>query len=207
MRQALIFFCLLMLILGCGTKKEARSILLPQADGKTGKIVVRSDTSGIMLDRPYMEAVYHPTTGGFLIRQTDPGEIQQTYGALLTAEPTEPTETKDLPVTFTLFFLPGPADLAPESRNELPKIVDIIKRNETAAIEITGHTDSEGSAEKNIRLSLARAHRVAEIFQNHGIDANRFSILARGEAGLRIPTPDNTPEPGKRRVQVVITQP
>ncbi len=203
-RQILIFFCLFILILGCGAKKQPRSILLPQEDGKTGKIVVRSATSGIMLDKPYTEAVYHPATGGFLIRQTDPGEIQQTYGALLTAEPAEKING---PATFTLFFLPGPADLTPDSRDDLPKIVDMIKQDESSIIEITGHTDSEGPAEKNIQLSLARAQRVAEILENHGIKADRFSIQAKGETELRISTSDNTPEPGNRRVVVVIRQP
>lgn len=204
-RRVSIFFCLFILILGCGAKKQAKSILLPQENDKTGKIVVRSDTSGIMLDKPYTEAVYHASTGGFLIRQTDPGEVQQAYGALLTAEPT--AEPEDMPVTFTLFFLPGPADLTPDSRDDMTEIVDMIKQNESASIDIIGHTDTVGSAEKNIQLSRNRAQRVADILHNHGIDANRFSILAQGEADLRILTPDNTPEPGNRRVEVVIIQP
>jgi flagellar motor protein MotB len=58
---------------------------------------------------------------------------------------------------------------------------------------------------KNLRLS--RAQRVADILHNHGIDANRFSILAQGEADLKIPTPANIPEPGNRRVELVIIQP
>jgi len=203
-RRGLILFCLCILVFGCGTKKQAKSVLLPEKGGETGKIVVRSDTSGIMLDKPYTEAVYHAATGGFLTRQADPGEIEQTYGALLTAEP---AETKDIPITFTLFFLPGPADLTPDSRDDLQKIVDLARQNGAAPIEITGHTDTEGSAEKNIRLSRARAHRVAQILQNHGIDPNRFSIQAKGETDLRIPTSDNTPEPGNRRVQVMIRQP
>lgn len=203
-RHGLILFCVCTLVLGCGTKKQAKSILLPEKSGETGKIVLRSDTSGIMLDKPYIEAVYHAATGGFLTRQTDPGEMQQTYGALLTAET---AETSDKPVTFTLFFLPGPADLTPDSRGDLQKIVELARQYESAPIEITGHTDTEGPSEKNIRLSLARAHRVAEILQNHGVDPNRFSIQAKGETDLRIPTSDNTPEPGNRRVEVVIRYP
>jgi outer membrane protein OmpA-like peptidoglycan-associated protein len=199
--RGLIFFCLCILVLGCGTKKQAKSILLPQRSGETGKIIVRSDTSGIMLDKPYTEAVYHAATGGFLTRQTDPGEIQQIYGMLLAADP------EDRSGAVTLFFLPGPADLTPDSRGDLQKIVDLARQNESAPIEITGHTDTAGSGEKNIQLSRARAHRVAEILQNHGIDPNRFSIQAKGETDLRIPTSDNTPEPGNRRVEVVIRQP
>ncbi|MCF8092330.1 MAG: hypothetical protein K9K40_07695 [Desulfotignum sp.] len=93
MRFFVICLCLTCLM-GCAKQQTTGAILLPEESGKTGKIVMRSDTSGIMLDRPYTEAVYHPTTGGFLIRKTDPGQVQKTYGSLLEAEP-------DLPVTST----------------------------------------------------------------------------------------------------------
>lgn len=196
----IIFFCLSSLMVSCGTPKQSKSILLPQKNGETGKIVVRSDTSGIMLDKPYTEAVYHAGTGGFLTRQTDPGQTRQIYGPLLAAEP-------DMPLMFTLFFLSGPADLTPDSRSELPRILETIQQNAASGIDIIGHTDTAGSAEMNARLSRARALKVAEIFQNHGIDANRFTIQGMGESDLRVPTPDNTPEPGNRRVEVVISQP
>jgi hypothetical protein len=111
-RQVLILFCIFILILGCGTKKQAKSILLPQENGETGKIVVRSDTSGIMLDKPYTEAVYHAATGGFTTRQADPEETGQIYGPLLAAEPD----------------MPDSADLAPGSRTNVPIIQEMIRQ-------------------------------------------------------------------------------
>ncbi len=201
MRHLIIFLCLSSLVVSCAAPpKQSKSILLPQKNGETGKIVVRSDTSGIMLDKPYTEAVYHAGTGGFLTRRTDPGQTRQIYGPLLAAEP-------DMPLMFTLFFMSGPAELTPDSRSELPRILEAIQQNPTSGIDIIGHTDTVGSPEMNDRLSRARALRVAEIFQNHGIDPNRFSLQGLGETDLRVPTPDNTPEPDNRRVEVVIRQP
>ncbi len=111
MRYPVLFFCLFSLILSCSTSKQTKSILLPQEDGKTGKIVMRSETSGIMLDKPYIEAVYHATTGGFVTRQTDPDETRLTYGPLLAAEPD----------------MSDPADLTSDSGADLPQGPEMIQ--------------------------------------------------------------------------------
>jgi outer membrane protein OmpA-like peptidoglycan-associated protein len=196
MRWFFILFCLTCLM-ACGGKPQTKSILLPEESGETGKIVVRSDTSGIMLDKPYTEAVYHASTGGFLTRKTDPGQVLDTYGKLLATEPA-------MPVMFTLHFLSGPADLTPESRSVIPRIIETAEKRASSGIDIIGHTDTMGTDEKNVQLSLARARRVADILVTHGVNPDRITIQGQGEKELMVSTPDNTPEPGNRRVEVMI---
>jgi outer membrane protein OmpA-like peptidoglycan-associated protein len=196
MRWFFILFCLTCLM-ACGGKPQTKSILLPEESGETGKIVVRSDTSGIMLDKPYTEAVYHASTGGFLTRKTDPGQVLDTYGKLLATEPA-------MPVVFTLHFLSGPADLTPESRSVIPRIIETAEKRASSGIDIIGHTDTMGTDEKNVQLSLARARRVADILVTHGVNPDRITIQGQGEKELMVSTPDNTPEPGNRRVEVMI---
>ncbi len=196
MRWFFILFCLTCLM-ACGGKPQTKSILLPEESGETGKIVVRSDTSGIMLDKPYTEAVYHASTGGFLTRKTDPGQVLDTYGKLLATEPA-------MPVMFTLHFLSGPADLTPESRSVIPRIIETAEKRASSGIDIIGHTDTMGTDEKNVQLSLARARRVADILVTHGVNPDRITIQGKGEKELMVFTPDNTPEPGNRRVEVMI---
>jgi len=178
MRFLAILLCLACLT-ACG-KQQTKAILLPQENGETGKIIVRSDTSGIMLDKPYTETVYHPATGGFLTRKTDPGQVQKAYGPLLEAEPHIAAEhhmedVSHAPALFTLFFMSGPAELTPESKSVLPKILKIAGQKASSDIDIIGHTDTMGSDEANTRLSLARAHRVADILQSHGINKKKDS--------------------------------
>jgi OmpA-OmpF porin, OOP family len=199
MRWFFTIFCLTCLacLMACGGKPQTKSILLPEESGETGKIVVRSDTSGIMLDKPYTEAVYHASTGGFLTRKTDPGKVLDTYGKLLATEP-------PIPVMFTLYFLSGPADLTPESRSVVPRILDTAEKRASSGIDIIGHTDTMGTDEKNIALSLARARRVADILVTHGVKPDRITIQGQGEKELMVSTPDNTPEPRNSRVEVMI---
>lgn len=69
---------------------------------------------------------------------------------------------------------------------------------------LEGHCDTVGPREMNQRLSERRAQAVRDfLVQRHGVDPQRLEIVGRGEDDPLVPTPDNTPEPRNRRVQVI----
>jgi OOP family OmpA-OmpF porin len=69
---------------------------------------------------------------------------------------------------------------------------------------IEGHTDTVGSLEYNNALSDLRAAAVVDYLTNNfRVDRNRVEAIGMGKDGLLVPTPDQTPEPRNRRVQVV----
>jgi outer membrane protein OmpA-like peptidoglycan-associated protein len=69
---------------------------------------------------------------------------------------------------------------------------------------IEGHTDTVGSAAYNKTLSAERAASVARYLeQKFGVKAARLETIGLGQQGLLVPTPDQTPEPRNRRVQIV----
>ena len=69
---------------------------------------------------------------------------------------------------------------------------------------IEGHTDTVGTHEFNKDLSDRRAAAVVDYLANHfHVDRGRVQAVGMGEDHLLIPTPDQTPEPRNRRVQVV----
>jgi OOP family OmpA-OmpF porin len=69
---------------------------------------------------------------------------------------------------------------------------------------IEGHTDTVGSPEYNNALSDLRAAAVVDYLANNfHVDRGRVEAIGMGKDGLLIPTPDQTPEPRNRRVQVV----
>lgn len=49
-------------------------------------------------------------------------------------------------------------------------------------IEVSGHTDSDGSDLTNQRLSEQRARSVANYLTTKGIDVARFTVVGRGES-------------------------
>ena len=71
-------------------------------------------------------------------------------------------------------------------------------------ITIVGHTDDDGSAEANLKLSKDRANAVREILvSQHGIAKSRIETDGKGEAS---PVASNDTQSGKsqnRRVEFI----
>ncbi len=59
-------------------------------------------------------------------------------------------------------------------------------------MEISGHTDSDGSEMYNLRLSQARAQAVVDYLVSRGISPSR--LIAKGYGESRPVAPNDTPE-------------
>lgn len=104
-----------------------------------------------------------------------------------------------------IFFDFGKATLREESKTELNKLVDIMKRSEIV-IELGGHTDSIGSDEANLRLSQDRVNSVKQYLVDNGVNPDRIMAVGYGETQ---PIAPNSSEEGRaknRRVEVKILQ-
>ena len=95
-----------------------------------------------------------------------------------------------------IFFRPASALLDAASRPLLEQVLDIVKRCPELAIEVSGHTDSDGSDATNQVLSEARAAAVATYLTDGGIAVARIRVVGFGEA--KPFTPNDTAE-GKSR--------
>lgn len=104
-----------------------------------------------------------------------------------------------------IFFDFGKASIKSESKVELDKLVDIMKRSRIV-IELGGHSDSIGSDEANLKLSQERVNSVKSYLEEKGIDAVRISAVGYGETQ---PIATNKTEDGRaknRRVEAKITE-
>ncbi|MEJ0017403.1 MAG: OmpA family protein [Acetobacteraceae bacterium] len=109
-------------------------------------------------------------------------------------------------VSLSVLFATGSADLLPEAVRVLDSLGKALNDQTLAAyrFRIEGHTDTVGSRDENRSLSDRRAAAVVEyLAANYHIDRTRVQAIGMGEDGLLVPTPDQTPEPRNRRVQVV----
>ena len=94
------------------------------------------------------------------------------------------------------------ADIKPEALQLLDEVVTILKKNREMNGVIEGHTDSMGSEEYNQGLSERRAQAVEKYIEEHGIDADRYTIKGYGESN---PIASNDTEEGRqenRRVEL-----
>ncbi len=101
-------------------------------------------------------------------------------------------------------FKRGKSEIEIESEPILTSVVKWLRDNPTITVEVRGHTDSEGSADKNVTLSQQRAESVRSYLVKEGIDPTRLS--AKG-LGKNVPVADNNSEKGKaqnRRIEFYV---
>ena len=80
-----------------------------------------------------------------------------------------------------IFFDYDKYTLRDESEAELERLTKLMEDNGTLRIEISGHTDSRGSAQYNQQLSQNRAKTVVEYLIEKGIDKSRLEFKGYGE--------------------------
>jgi outer membrane protein OmpA-like peptidoglycan-associated protein/Tol biopolymer transport system component len=80
-----------------------------------------------------------------------------------------------------IFFDYNQASLRSRSRHELNKLYDFMKQNPTASIQVSGHTDSRGNDDYNMRLSKDRAQSVVDYLIRNGISSSRLQAVGYGE--------------------------
>ena len=74
-------------------------------------------------------------------------------------------------------------ELTEDAKFELEKLYQVMADNPEMVIELTGHTDSKGSDEYNLRLSNRRTRSVVDYLVSRGIGEDRFISHGAGEAG------------------------
>ena len=104
-------------------------------------------------------------------------------------------------------FHSGSARLQADSSALLDSVADIITRCPGLKIEVSGHTDADGSPSANQYLSQQRAKAVVRYLVKKGLAADRFTAMGYGEDK---PLFDNdTPEhkSRNRRIEFTLVQP
>jgi outer membrane protein OmpA-like peptidoglycan-associated protein len=104
-------------------------------------------------------------------------------------------------------FASGQANLLPEARANLDRVVEFLGRAGNRSVLIEGHTDNRGSANLNQALSQRRAEAVMRALAEEGIDAARMSAVGRG---MDQPVADNASAEGRsrnRRVEIIVLDP
>jgi len=179
-------------------RPETTVVLLPDADGKVGRIIVANQAGSRTLDRAETATSIHDA-------QTAPAEpapmaaaeIATTFGDALAAQPPRPLH-------FVLYFEQGSAELTATSRGELKAVVRAVHDRRSVDTSVVGHSDTAGDARMNLGLSLQRAIAVAALLSAEGIPPEALEITSHGEANLLVPTGDNVSEPRNRCVEVTV---
>jgi outer membrane protein OmpA-like peptidoglycan-associated protein len=105
-----------------------------------------------------------------------------------------------------VFFDVDKATLRKESEAELERVYEILSSNPSIKMLISGHTDSDGNDDYNLKLSENRAHAVKDYLINKGIASERLTYKGYGET--KPVAPNDTPENKQlnRRTEIEIVE-
>lgn len=193
-RYISLVLCLIILC-GCGSK--TRVILLPDETGKTGTVIVKTQSSSTTLNEPYTYTNVEDDKSTISINPIEKRKVEDEYRLLLGAEP-------EKPVYFTLYFEHDSIHLTKASLALIPEIVRTAKEREPSEISVIGHTDTKGTAEYNNKLSLQRAKTMAKILKESDLQLKNLSVTSHGENDPLILTKDGVSEQKNRRVEIMI---
>lgn len=192
---SLVFF--IVLLAGCYAHRTT-VVLVPDPYGHVGKVAVQTQggqevisESGQAIIVKNAEAPPPPAV------VYDERKINSVFGKALAVEP--PISKK-----YILYFESDSTELLPDSKTFLPEVIDIIRQLNSFDISVNGHSDSTGSSEYNLELSLKRAFYIKDTLVKAGIDEKYITTTSHGEGNPLIPAEKGVAEPRNRRVEIIV---
>jgi len=180
----------------CGVPGDV-VVLLPDEDGVTRSVVVRSATGAVELNEPLAAVAVQPSGALSDVMQLRRADVSAAFAGALNATPR--------PVgRHIVHFVLGEAVVEPGSIPALAVAIDAARATEHADISVTGHSDAIGSDQFNLELSLLRAQAVRDSLTRAGVPAPIIEVSYHGANNPLVPTPKGTPEPRNRRVEITV---
>ncbi|MBV8633252.1 MAG: OmpA family protein [Burkholderiaceae bacterium] len=104
---------------------------------------------------------------------------------------------------YDILFDSGKATVKPESRATMEQIAKLLKGDPALRLEVSGHTDNQGDAKRNLALSTSRAQAVVHaLTSRYGINAARLQATGYGAGKPIAPNDSETGRAKNRRVEL-----
>lgn len=175
-------------------KRPSYVVLLPNADGSVGAVVVKGPDGEQVISKAQYGA---PINGQQAPTEVQTSDVEKDFGAALKAQPV-------LPEKFTLFFERGSTRLSKSSQADWNTMLTRMKARATLDITVAGYADTVSSSQINDALALKRAQFVAQKLRASGFKDVEIGVEGFGKRSLAVPTPDETDEPRNRRAVVIV---
>jgi outer membrane protein OmpA-like peptidoglycan-associated protein len=196
---------------GCAAKRAAPApeparaapppaliVLLPDPEsGTTGRIRVSNSHGGVDLSAARSSTRVTADVAPGPVTTLSSAEVNRLFAGALAALPPAPRH-------FTLQFRFESDTLTADSTALVPEILKAVKTLAVPEVVVVGHTDTMGERRANVALGMKRANSVRDILARAGLARSTIEVTSHGEADLLVKTPDNTPEPRNRRVEITV---
>lgn len=175
---------------------ETSRVMLLENKKEQNEITISTKKETLSIQNPNTYAYFNHKKKLSKPKQMSQKEIEKRYGKFLATQVKEP---KSL-----LFYFKSGVELDEESKKRLFLIEKEINKRKPASVTIIGHSDTLGTQESNIKLSLKRAKAIKNWMSSNGVYAKELFLESYGENDLLIDTKDEVLEPLNRRVEVLI---
>ncbi|MDZ7767375.1 MAG: OmpA family protein [Melioribacteraceae bacterium] len=152
---------------------------------KTNPLIVDTDGDGLT---DYEEVMTNKTDP--LKVDTDGGTIGDGVEVKRGTDPLDPKDDVvqvNVPIVLEgITFATNKFNITPESEDVLNDALKTLRTYDDIVVEISGHTDSDGSNSYNQQLSQKRAEAVKAWLVSKGISSDRITAVGYGEANPRV---------------------
>ena len=172
-------------------------VLLQDSDTKTTGAAGVSNPLGSVDLAAERDAARVTTNSAPVLIKLSAEEVERIFGEALSALPPAPRR-------FTLFFRFESDELTDQSQALIPQVLAAVKEHAVQDVIVIGHTDTMGTQRANYGLGLKRAMMVRNILVKSGLNVSSIEVTSVGELDPVVKTPDGTPEPRNRRVDIAV---
>ena len=106
--------------------------------------------------------------------------------------------------SYLVFFDWDKATLTDRARQIIKEAADNSTHVQYTRIEVNGYTDTSGTPQYNMGLSIRRADAVKAELIKDGVPAAAIATQGFGETHLLVPTGAGVREPQNRRVEIIV---
>ena len=106
--------------------------------------------------------------------------------------------------SYLVFFDWDKATLTDRARSIIKEAADNSTHVQYTRIDVNGYTDTSGTPQYNMGLSIRRASAVKAELIKDGVPAAAIATQGFGETHLLVPTGDGVREPQNRRVEIIV---
>jgi len=178
------------------TSAEKDSVIMVIPDQKTGKYSVELEPGNYELSTEGKG--YTNTTENIAVVEG----ISRSEIRMETAMTPEVVSSGEYLIIRNVLFGFDKYSLDDEAKNEIEKLFRAMQKNPQIYVQVTGHADSKGDDDYNLRLSAKRARSVVDYLVTKGISKERFVSLGLGEQEsiAMNQNPDGSDNPEGRRL-------
>ncbi|MGN6343531.1 MAG: OmpA family protein [Ginsengibacter sp.] len=191
------------LMMGCNATKTQKGAVIGGAAGAVGGTIIGKAAGNKTLGTILGAAI--GGTAGAIIGHDMDKQAEEIKDQIPGAKVERIDEGIKVEFNEKILFAFSKSDLSDSAKMNLDKLATALTNYPNTNIEIQGHTDSRGTEEYNMGLSLRRANAVRDYLVSKGIDGSRMAVKGYGESAPAYT--NDTPEgmAQNRRVEFLIT--